>query len=212
MTERPPLDLYVILDPAAAGGRDLETLAAAVLEGGGRWVQLRAKQLGTREFLALARRLAARVRAAGGVLIVNDRLDVALAAGADGVHLGQEDLPTADARRLAPGLALGASTHGLEQARQAQADGADYVALGAIYPTASKPAFELVGLAGLRLVRPHLRVPLVAIGGITVERVPEVRAAGADAVAVISAIGLAADPAAATAAFLAALRAPTRGG
>src|SRR5581483_11812786 len=103
MTERPPLDLYVILDPAAAGGRDLETLAAAVLEGGGRWVQLRAKQLGTREFLALARRLAARVRAAGGVLIVNDRLDVALAAGADGVHLGQEDLPTADARRLAPG-------------------------------------------------------------------------------------------------------------
>ena len=203
---RPRLDLYVILDPAAMAGRDVETVAEAVLAAGARWVQLRDKASPTRELASRARRLVERVRAAGGVLIVNDRLDVALAVGADGVHLGQEDLPAAEARRLAPGLVLGVSTHGLDQARRAQAAGADYVALGSIYPTGSKPSFELVGLETLRLVRPHVRVPLVAIGGITAERVPEVRAAGADGIAVISAIGMAPDPAAAAAAFLAALR------
>jgi thiamine-phosphate pyrophosphorylase len=203
---RPPLDLYVILDPGASGGRDLVALADAVLAAGARWLQLRAKETTTRELTALARRLAERARAAGGVLIVNDRLDVALAVGAAGVHLGQDDLPASEARRLAPGLVLGVSSHGLEQARRAQAGGADYVALGSIYPTGSKPSFELVGLEALRLVRPHVTVPLVAIGGITLERVPAVLAAGADAVAVISAIGLARDPGEATAAFLAAIR------
>jgi len=203
---RPPLDLYVILDPGASGGRDLVALADAVLAAGARWLQLRAKETTTRELTALARRLAERARAAGGVLIVNDRLDVALAVGAAGVHLGQADLPASEARRLAPGLVLGVSSHGLEQARRAQAGGADYVALGSIYPTGSKPSFELVGLEALRLVRPHVTVPLVAIGGITLERVPAVLAAGADAVAVISAIGLARDPGEATAAFLAAIR------
>lgn len=206
MTPRAPLDLYVILDPAASGGRDVEVLAGAALAAGARWLQLRDKAATSRDLVARARRLAARVRAAGGVFIVNDRLDVALAAGADGVHLGQDDLPAADARRLAPGLVLGVSTHGLDQARRAQADGVDYVAVGAMYPTGTKPSFELVGLDALRRVRPHVRLPLVAIGGITVERVPEVRAAGADAVAVISAIGMAPDPGAATAAFLAVLR------
>ena len=210
MSVRPPLDLYVILDPGASGGRDLVALADAVLAAGARWLQLRAKETTTRELTALARRLAERARAAGGVLIVNDRLDVALAVGAAGVHLGQDDLPASEARRLAPGLVLGVSSHGLEQARRAQAGGADYVALGSIYPTGSKPSFELVGLEALRLVRPHVTVPLVAIGGITLERVPAVLAAGADAVAVISAIGLARDPGEATAAFLAAIR-PRRG-
>jgi len=203
---RPPLDLYVILDPGASGGRDLVALADAVLAAGARWLQLRAKETTTRELTALASRLAERARAAGGVLIVNDRLDVALAVGAAGVHLGQDDLPASEARRLAPGVVLGVSSHGLEQARRAQAGGADYVALGSIYPTGSKPSFELVGLEALRLVRPHVTVPLVAIGGITLERVPAVLAAGADAVAVISAIGLARDPGEATAAFLAAIR------
>jgi thiamine-phosphate pyrophosphorylase len=212
VTPRPPLDLYVILDPAASGGRDVEVVADAVLAAGARWLQLRDKTATGRELVGRARRLAARTRAAGGVLVVNDRLDVALAAGADGVHLGQDDLPAADARRLAPGLVIGVSTHGLDQARRAQADGADYVAVGAMYPTGSKASFELVGLAALRAVRPHLRLPLVAIGGITVERVSEIRAAGADAVAVISAVGTAPDPGAAAAAFLAALHAAARHG
>ncbi|HEV8672934.1 MAG TPA: thiamine phosphate synthase [Methylomirabilota bacterium] len=206
MTARPPLDLYVILDPAVAGGRELELLADAVLTAGARWIQLRDKGATTRVLAARARQVRARVRAAGGVFIVNDRLDVALAVGADGVHLGQDDLAPAAARPLAPGLVLGASTHSLDQARRAQAEGADYVALGSIFATGSKAGFELVGLEALRLARPHLTVPLVAIGGITVERVPAVLAAGADAVAIISAIGLARDPGEATAAFLAAIR------
>lgn len=205
---RPRPDLYVILDRAASGGRDLVGLAEAVLAAGARWVQLRDKEATTRALAALARQVGARVQAAGGVFIVNDRLDVALAVGADGVHLGQDDLPAREARGLAPGLVLGVSTHGVDQARRAQADGADYVALGSIYPTGSKAGFALVGLAALRRIRPLVRAPLVAIGGITVERVPDVRAAGADAVAVISAVGLARDPGAATAAFLAALRRP----
>ncbi len=206
LAARPPLDLYVILDRAASGGRDLATLADTVLAAGARWIQLREKDAPTRGFLDLARRIGERVRAAGGVFVVNDRLDVALATGADGVHLGQEDLPARDGRALAPALVLGVSSHSLDQARRAQADGADYVALGSIFPTGSKARFELVGLEALRLVRPHVSVPLVAIGGITVDRVPALLAAGADAVAVISAIGLAADPGAATAAFLAAVR------
>jgi thiamine-phosphate pyrophosphorylase len=206
VTARPPLDLYVILDPAVAGGRELELLADAVLTAGARWIQLRDKGATTRVLAARARQVRARVRAAGGVFIVNDRLDVALAVGADGVHLGQDDLAPAAARPLAPGLVLGASTHSLDQARRAQAEGADYVALGSIFATGSKAGFELVGLEALRLARPHLTVPLVAIGGITVERVPAVLAAGADAVAIISAIGLARDPGEATAAFLAAIR------
>lgn len=210
MSTRPPLDLYVILDPAASGGRDVEALVEAVLAAGARWIQLRDKEATARDLAARARRLAERVRAAGGVFIVNDRLDVALAVGADGVHLGQDDLPAAEARRLAPGLVVGVSTHSLDQARQAEGDGADYLALGSVYPTGSKPGFELVGLETLRLVRPHVRLPLVAIGGITVERVSEVRAAGADGVAVISAVGMARDPAAATRAFVAALRGLSR--
>jgi thiamine-phosphate pyrophosphorylase len=205
---RPPLDLYVILDPTASGGRDPVVLADAVLAAGGRWLQLRDKAATTRDLAALARRLLARTRVAGGLLIVNDRLDVALAVGADGVHLGQDDLPTADARRLASGLVVGVSTHSVEQARQAQEHGADYVALGSIYPTGSKAGFQLVGVGALRRVRPHVRGPLVAIGGITAERVPELLAAGADGVAVISAIGAARDPGAATAAFLSAFRGP----
>jgi thiamine-phosphate pyrophosphorylase len=209
--QRPPLDLYVILDPAASGGRDVEAVADAVLAAGALWLQLRDKTATTRELIARARRLAGRIRAAGGVFIVNDRLDVALAAGADGVHLGQDDLPAAEGRRLAPTHVLGVSAHSLDQARRAQTDGADYVALGSIFATGSKPGFELVGLEALRLVRPHVAVPLVAIGGITAERVAEVRAAGADAVAVISAIGMARDPGAATRAFLTALRGDSGG-
>lgn len=208
----PPLDLYVILDRQAAAGRDLEALAEAVLAGGARWIQLREKEWTTRALLPLAGAVGRRVRAAGGVFIVNDRLDVALAVEADGLHVGQDDLPAPVARRLLPDRLLGISTHSPEQAVQAQADGADYVAIGAIFPTATKAAFELVGLAAIRRARPLVSAPLVAIGGITLERVRGVIEAGADAVAVVSAIGAAEDPARATAAFLAELRAARRPG
>lgn len=207
---RPPLDLYVILDRQAAAERDLRALAEAALAGGARWVQLREKEWTSRALLPLAEGLRRQVEAARGVFIVNDRLDVALAVGADGLHVGQEDLPAPVARRLLPGRLLGVSSHSPEQAVQAQADGADYVAIGSIFPTGTKAAFELVGLEAVRRARPQVSVPLVAIGGITLENARSVIEAGADGVAVISAIAAAEDPAKATAAFLAEIRAARR--
>jgi thiamine-phosphate pyrophosphorylase len=199
--------LYVVLDPAVAAGRDLGELLDAVIAGGCRMVQLRDKVTPSGPLVPLAERLGARCRAARVTFIVNDRVDLAVAVGADGVHLGQDDLPPRLARPLLrPGMILGVSTHSIEQARRAQADGADYVAVGSMFPTRTKADFELVGPALARAVRPEIRVPLVGIGGITPENVGEVIRAGADGVAVISAVCAARDPAAASADFLDAIR------
>ena len=147
--------LYVILDRAEAAGRDLGALLDAVIAGGARMVQLREKSWPTGRLLPLAARLRARCRDAGVTFIVNDRVDLAVAVEADGVHLGQEDLPPRFARPLlGPGMILGVSTHSVEQARQAQADGADYVAVGSMFPTRTKPDFELVGPALVCALRP----------------------------------------------------------
>jgi thiamine-phosphate pyrophosphorylase len=210
---RLPSPLYVILDPEAARGRALPELLDAVLAGGGRLVQLRDKTLPMADLLPLARALRARCRAAGALFIVNDRADLALAVGADGLHVGQDDLPAAAARRLLPPpIRLGVSTHDPAQARQAVADGADYVAVGSMFPSATKAGFQLVGPDLVRRVRPEIRRPLVAIGGITEANVAEVMAAGADAVAVISAVCGAPDPEAATARFLRTIAACAPGG
>jgi thiamine-phosphate diphosphorylase len=156
------------------------------------------------DLLPVARRLAGRCRESGALLIVNDRADLALAAGADGLHVGQDDLPAREARALLrPGMILGVSTHDPEQARRAVADGADYVAVGSIFPTATKAGFQLVGPELIRRVRPEVPVPLVAIGGITADNASIALEAGADAVAVISALCAAPDPEHATRHFLA---------
>lgn len=200
--------LYVILDRTAARGRDLGEILEAVLEAGGRLVQLREKTWPSGRLLPLAERLAGRCRQAGARLIVNDRVDLAVAVEADGVHLGQDDLPPERARPLLrPGMILGVSTHSPEQARAAQAAGADYVAVGAMFPTATKPEFELVGPDLVRKLRGEIRVPLVGIGGITLDNVAQVIRAGADAVAVISGVCGADDPRAATRRFLDAIAA-----
>lgn len=201
---RLPSPLYAILDRSVAGGRGLPELLEAILKGGARLVQLREKTVPLVELLPLAQRLARQCREAGALFIVNDRADLALAAGADGLHVGQEDLPAGRARALLrPGMILGVSTHDPEQARRAVADGADYVAVGAIFPTTTKPSFELVGPELIRRVRPKIPVPLVGIGGITADNAATVIAAGADAVAVISALCAAPDPEAATRLMLA---------
>ncbi len=203
---RLPSPLYVILDREAARGRALPDLLDAVLAGGARLVQLRDKTLSMADLLPVARALRARCRAAGALFIVNDRADLALAVDADGLHVGQDDLPAAAARRiLPPPLLLGVSTHDPAQARQAVADGADYVAVGSMFPTTTKAGFQLVGPELLRRVRPDVPRPLVAIGGITEANVTQVMAAGADAAAVISAVCGAPDPQAATARFLSAI-------
>ncbi len=199
--------LYVILDRAAAGGRDLEAILDATLAGGCRMVQLREKEWPSGRLLPLAERLRARCRRAGATFIVNDRVDLALAVEADGVHLGQDDLPTRAARPLLrPGMILGRSTHDVAQARAAATEGADYVAVGSMFPTATKPDSQLVGPDLIRKARGEVRVPLVGIGGITAENAGEVMRAGADGVAVIAAVCAAADPEAATRRLLDVLR------
>jgi len=199
--------LYVILDRGAARGRDLADLLEAVIAGGCRMVQLREKEWPSGRLLPLAERLRARCAAAGVTFVVNDRLDLALAVGADGVHLGQDDLPARAARPLLRGgMILGVSTHSLAQARAAQADGADYVAVGSMFATVSKPEFQLVGPDLIRKLRGEIRVPLIGIGGITHDNVAEVVRAGADGVAVISAVCAAPDPASATRRFLELIR------
>ena len=196
---RLPSALYVIIDPEVSREREPAALLDAVLAGGCRVVQLRDKRATAAALYPLARALADRCRRAGALFIVNDRADLALAVGAGGLHVGQDDLPAAAARRLLPAeMVLGVSTHGPEQARRALADGADYVAVGSIFPTGTKAGFELVGPELVRRLRPEIPVPLVGIGGITADNAAQVMAAGADAVAVISAVCAAADPEAAT--------------
>src|SRR5215813_2988568 len=200
--------LYVVLDRTAARGRDLDSVLTATIEGGCRMVQLREKEWPSGRLLPLAERLRDRCRRAGVTFIVNDRVDLAVAVAADGVHLGQDDLPPRAARELLrPGMVLGRSTHSVAQARRAQADGADYIAVGSMFPTQTKPDFELVGPELVRAVRPETRAPLIGIGGITRDNVTQVIRAGADGVAVISAVCGAPDPAVATREFLAAIRA-----
>ena len=181
--------LYLVLDTQALKGRDAVEVAARAIRGGAKVIQLRDKHLMRGEVLEIARRLKEICAEKGVLFIVNDYLDIALAAGADGLHLGQEDLPLAEARRLLPIDSLvGCSITSLSQAVRAQAGGADYVAVGSIYPTLSKEKFKLVGLETLRRVRSRVSLPLIAIGGIDHTNVKEVMKAGATGVAVISAV------------------------
>ena len=199
--------LYVILDRRAARGRDLEEVLEAAIAGGCRMVQLREKEWPSGRLFPLAERLRDRCRRADVTFIVNDRVDLALALDADGIHLGQDDLPPRLARPLLRRrMILGLSTHSLAQARTAQADGADYVAVGSVFPTMTKADFELVGPELVRTVRPHIRVPLIGIGGITPDNVGDVIGAGADGVAVISAVCGTPDPGIATRRFVDAIR------
>lgn len=197
------LHLCVITDPMLAPGRDHVAIAAAALAGGADMIQLRDKAGDLRELLPQARAIQALCRSHGAVFIVNDRLDLALAAGADGVHVGQDDLPAEAARRLLPpGRILGVSTHTREQAEAARLAGADYIGFGPMFPTGTKDTgYTPSGLEGLRDVRAAISLPILAIGGITLDTVDGVIAAGATAPAVISAIVAAPDIAGATAAF-----------
>jgi thiamine-phosphate pyrophosphorylase len=196
---RPSLPpLYAIVDPLDTG-RTPEDLAAVLLAGGARLLQLRLKTAGSGDLLAAARALRALTARAGALLLINDRPDVARAAGADGVHLGQDDLPVAAARAvIGPGALVGVSIHDVEQARAAAGAGADYLGVGPVFTTTTKVgALPARGLDLVRAVRAAVTLPLVGIGGITPDTAAAVRAAGADAVAMIGALIRAPDVAAA---------------
>ncbi|MCC6849092.1 MAG: thiamine phosphate synthase [Deltaproteobacteria bacterium] len=199
-----PSRLYAIVDPLDTG-RDPIALARAMVAGGARVLQLRLKATATGELLTASEKVREIAAAAGAIFVVNDRADVARACGADGVHLGQEDLPVAAARAvLEPGRLVGFSTHSETQLAAARASGADYLAFGPLYATTSKSAADpVLGCERLRNARTLTTTPLVAIGGITAATAPAVLAAGADAVAVIAALVRAPDVERATAELLA---------
>jgi len=196
---RADLRLYALIDPERAGGRDLAQLAKLVVDGGATLVQLRDKHGGTRAMVETARAIRARI--APVPLLINDRADVAFAAGADGVHLGQDDLAVEDGRRLlGPQAIIGLSIKTLDQALRAPIQHLDYACIGGIFATTSKDNPDPpIGLAGLKSILAALRerrqdLPIGAIAGIDASNAGAAVAAGADGVAVISALALADDP------------------
>jgi thiamine-phosphate pyrophosphorylase len=202
-TRVPLTGLYVILDPVAAGGRSLLDTLTQASAAGARLFQYRNKSGSMLEAYREALLLRQRAADSGALFIVNDRCDLAIAVEADGVHLGQDDLPFADARAIMGPRLIGISTHRPDQVREATTGQADYVAYGPIFRTASKPDHEpVVGIEGLRQARRLTALPLFAIGGITLENASDVREAGADGIAVISAVLQAADVSTAIKAFL----------
>jgi thiamine-phosphate pyrophosphorylase len=182
---RLPSHFYAMIDPA--GGHEPVLLAETMLDAGARIMQLRLKDAPGRDFLAAARAIAEMCRKRGATLIVNDRVDIAILAGAHGVHLGQTDLPLEAARQIIGNdRMIGISTHNLEQARAAEDSGADYIGFGPIYPGGLRNNATGKGLDELRAIRAAVKIPIVAIGGITEARVAETLTAGADAVAMIT--------------------------
>lgn len=181
--------LYVILDRQFLGGRDELDIAGQIIEGGARVIQLRDKQSKKGELLIVAQKLKELCSQAGVLFIINDYLDLAMAVDADGLHIGQEDLPLPVVRRQLPiDKIVGCSVTTLVQATKAQNEGADYIAVGSIFPTTTKREATVVGVDMLKELKRTVSSPLVAIGGINQNNIGEVVAAGADAVAVISAV------------------------
>lgn len=194
--------LYVIIDPSACAGRSPVDVVRLAINGGTRVIQWRDKQRDKGDQLSDALAIADLCRAGTVIFIVNDHADLAMAAGAGGVHVGQTDLPIEVVRPIVGDRAIiGVSTNNADEARRAEAAGADYVAIGAIFSTSSKGITRAASLDRVREVKAAVSIPVVAIGGINASNVASVVAAGADAAAVISAVCMATDPQAAASAL-----------
>ena len=181
----PPL--YAILDPEQTQGRAAGDALRRLLAGGAAILQLRVKTMTPRDFLELARFARAETRVHGCKLIINDRVDIALACDADGVHLGQDDLPLTAGRKLVGQKIVGISTHDIEQAQEAERNGADYIGFGPMFSTQTKTTgYAARGVEMLGEIRAAVKLPIVAIGGINEQNVTQVWHAGADSAAIIS--------------------------
>jgi len=192
------LHLHLVTDSALCGPRGILAVVEAAVRGGVTCVQLREKSLDTRAFVERARALKAWLLPLGVPLLINDRVDVALACGADGVHVGQNDMAPEDVRRLMPRGLIGLSVESLAQLDAAERAPVDYYGISPVFATRSKhDAAPALGLPGLRAIRAGTRRPLVAIGGIDASNAAQVMAAGADGLAVVSALCSSADPEAA---------------
>lgn len=197
----PDLSLYLVTDRGLSLGRSTVDIVRAAVAGGVTCVQLREKECSTRQFVTEARAVRELLAGTGIPLIINDRIDVALAVGADGVHLGQTDMLIADARRvIGHSMLIGISAECVDDAVRAQAQGADYVGISPVFATPTKTdTAPALGLEGVALIRAAVSLPLVGIGGIGPGNAAEVIRAGCDGVAVVSAIVSAPDPQLATA-------------
>lgn len=186
----PDYTLYLVADADYAAGRDLAALVEDAVRGGVTIVQLRAKRLADGLFVELGRAVAGRLAAHGVPFLVNDRPDIALACGAAGVHLGQDDVPVAVARRLlGPSATIGLSVNTPDEAVRAERDGADYVGAGPAYATATKATeLAVLGPEGIGRIARATRLPVVAIGGITAANAAELTRTGARGIAAVSAI------------------------
>ncbi len=186
--------LYPVISSEFCLGRSPLDVFAAAARGGARMIQVREKNVSDKALYDLVRAVRPIADAYNVLLIVDDRLDVALAAGADGVHLGQDDLPIAAARRIAGELLLGCSTHNRAEAEQAQTDGADTINIGPVFPTGTKQvACGALGIETLRAIAAHVRIPFTVMGGIKRRHIPELVAAGARHIAMVTEITEAAD-------------------
>jgi thiamine-phosphate pyrophosphorylase len=188
--------LYLVADPELSGDRPYLQVVAAALSGGVCAVQLRDKHASARELLLVGKEMRRIAHSCAAAFLVNDRPDVALALEADGVHVGPEDLPPGEARRLIPKpRLLGVSVRTLQEALSAQESGADYLGVGPIFPTTTKKdAGEPLGLGALTRITASVRIPVIGIGGIDVENAASVIEAGCAGIAVVSALMGAADP------------------
>ena len=195
-------DVYPVITTEFCRSGDPFPIARAVLEGGARILQIREKSMCDGEFLPLVKRFRELTREYGALLIVDDRVDAALAAEADGVHLGQEDFPLPDARRIAPELLIGASTHNESEVLRAQREGCSYLNIGPIFPTQTKSLSNpFLGVETLRRLAPLVQVPFSVMGGIKRDSLPILREAGALHIAAVTAFTMAEDPAAEVAAW-----------
>ena len=188
------IDLYPVTDQALSLGRtDLEVLDG-LIAGGARIVQLREKHLSKKDFYYLAQEFREKTASAGMLLIINDHIDVALACGADGVHLGQDDLPLEAARKIAPELVIGISTHNLEEALLAQKQGADYINIGPIFATKTKEvSIEPLGPEAIKKIAPKVNIAFTVMGGINSSNIDKILQAGAKRIAVVTAVTKASD-------------------
>jgi thiamine-phosphate pyrophosphorylase len=188
---RPDFKLYLITDRKIAGRNliSFENACEEALKGGVKAIQLREKDMPVRELLALAKKMRALTKRYAAKLFINGRVDVALASGADGVHLGGDSIPPKAARKIAGGLMIGASTHSMEEANRAEEGGADFITMGPVYETPSKMKYgEPIGIEKLRECAREVPLPVFALGGIKKENAEEAMEAGAGGIALISAI------------------------
>lgn len=205
------VDIYPVTGRSLLGDRRDEEVIAELARGGAKIVQLREKNLSTRDFYDLAVLYRMETRRYGMALIINDRVDIALAVEADGVHLGSDDLPVRAAREvLGPGAIIGGSSHSVEEALRVQDEGATYVNIGPLFPTPTKPGAAPVGLTAVKEVAAVLSIPFTVMGGVTLKNLDSVLSAGAKKIGVVSAIFGAKDIEAATREFKRRIRAASQ--